>query len=193
MLGERANFWRFERHAGENRDGVEENRDRRSIGDAAVMSDQDFGLVCGLVVVRRFDESDLVSKVRSALRALDRVLGGLGAGSGDEALPLPGCVADRRSGCRPSRCARARPTRRSSRARRIRRLRSSCSARCCTSRRRARLRRPPRTASSMRDIRHPGPRISLPSSYVLRCPMRARCPDANPGGRRLQGADRATP
>ena len=69
----------------ELRDRIEHHRNRRSIGDAAKVSDKYFRLVQRLVVIRSFHQRDMVAKFRGALRAFDGFRGGLGAGSRDEA------------------------------------------------------------------------------------------------------------
>src|SRR5438128_12298325 len=51
MFGEREDLRRFERDASELRDGREQDRDRRRVGDGGVVSQTDFGFVDGVRAV----------------------------------------------------------------------------------------------------------------------------------------------
>ena len=84
MLSEGDDFRSFERNAGENWNGVEQNGDRRCVGNGAIVAKIRFRIVGGLVVVRSFDERYVVAERRGAFGAGDGFGSGFGTGAGDE-------------------------------------------------------------------------------------------------------------
>ena len=83
MLREGENFGSFKGDAGELRNGVEQDRDGRRIGDRAIVANVGFRAVDGLVVVRGFDERDGIAEQGSAFGAGDGFGRGFGAGARD--------------------------------------------------------------------------------------------------------------
>jgi len=73
MLGESGCFRGRQRNAGELRNRIEHNGNRRFVCHAPVMRDKHFGLVCRFVVVRSLHQRRVIPQLCRPLRAFNRL------------------------------------------------------------------------------------------------------------------------
>src|ERR1700730_2327408 len=84
MFGERDSLRGFERPSRKNRDGINEDRYRRLIGNASVMGDELLRFISRLVVIRSFYERRVVSHSSRPLRSFNGFRGGFRAAAREE-------------------------------------------------------------------------------------------------------------